>query len=130
MPESVLTIWSFNLTARQLLLLLIGCGLGGNVWQQVTVLSQYGLPGEVLRFCLALLPFLLALFIAFYRSAGRSLEVWLVVLLRYWLQPKKYVWRSIRAYEEQLYPVYPEKDVFAISGSSMRRAERVRKEAR
>ena len=31
LPDQVLTLWSFSLTARQLLLLLVGGGIGGTV---------------------------------------------------------------------------------------------------
>ena len=105
LPDQVLTLWSFSLTARQLLLLLVGAGLGGTLWQHLAMLGQYGVPTEALRLVLALLPFLLALIIACYQYAGRSLEVWCVVLLRYRLRPTCYLWRSIRTYEDHLYPL-------------------------
>ena len=41
MPDQVLTLWSFSLTARQLLLLLVGGGIGGTIWQHLTVLGHY-----------------------------------------------------------------------------------------
>lgn len=110
LPDQVLTLWSFSLTARQLLLLLVGGGLDGTLWQHLAVLGQYGVPGEVLRLVLALLPFLLALIIACYQYAGRSLEVWCVVLLRYRLRPTCYLWRSIRTHEEHLYPLLLSED--------------------
>jgi hypothetical protein len=62
-------------------------------------------PGEIVRLLLSLPPFLLALFIAWYQHAGRYLEIWMVVLVRYWLRPKRYLWRSIRSYEQHLYPL-------------------------
>jgi hypothetical protein len=79
LPDQVLTLWSFSLTARQLLLLLVGAGLGGTIWQHLAVLGQYAVPGQALRLLLALLPFLLTLFVACYQYAGRSLEVWCVI---------------------------------------------------
>lgn len=96
MPDQVLTLWSFSLSARQLLLLLVGCGLGGTVWQHLAVLGHYAMPGEVLRLLLSLPAFILSLFLAWYQCAGRYLEAWLVVLVRYRLRPKRYLWRSIR----------------------------------
>jgi hypothetical protein len=42
-----------------------------------------------------------------YRYAGRYLEVWAIVLLRYALCPKRYVWRTIRTAEAHLYPLIP-----------------------
>jgi hypothetical protein len=101
-PDQVLTVWSLSLSARQLLLLLVGAGIGGTVWQHLVFLGHYNVPGEVLRLLLSLPPFLLALLLAWYQYAGRYLEVWLVVLVRYRLRPKRYLWRSIR-YEEH-YP--------------------------
>ena len=100
LPDQVLTLWSFSLSARQLLLLLVGCGLGGTLFQHLAILGQYGMPGEMLRLLLSLPPFLLSLLLAWYQYAGRYLEVWLVVLMRYRLRPKRYLWRSIR-YDEQ-----------------------------
>src|SRR6266566_2135747 len=38
MPDQVLTLWSFSLTARQLLLLLVGVGIGGTIWQHLACL--------------------------------------------------------------------------------------------
>jgi hypothetical protein len=105
MPDQVLTLWSFSLTARALLLLLVGGGIGGTLWQHLTVLGHYAVAGEILRLLLSLPPFLLALFIAWYQHAGRYLEIWMVVLVRYRLRPKRYLWRSIRSYEQHLYPL-------------------------
>jgi hypothetical protein len=96
MPDQVLSVWSLSLSARQLLLLLVGCGLGGTVWQHLAALGHNGEPFEILRFLLSLPPFLLALLLAWYRYADRYLEVWLVVLMRYQFRPKRYLWRSIR----------------------------------
>jgi hypothetical protein len=105
LPDQVLTLWSFSLTARQLLLLLVGGGIGGTLWQHLTLLGHSAVPGEVLRLLLSLPPFLLALFIAWYHHAGRYLEIWMVVLVRYRLRPKRYLWCSIRTYEQHLYPL-------------------------
>jgi hypothetical protein len=107
MPDQVLTLWSFSLTARQLLLLLVGSGTGGTIWQHLALLGHYAVPGEIVRFLLSLPPFLLALFIAWYRHAGRYIEVWFVVLVRYRLRPKRYLWRSIRIYEQHLSQLVP-----------------------
>jgi hypothetical protein len=110
MPDQVLTWWSFSLSARQLLLLLVGCGLGGTLFQHLAVLGHEGVPGEVLRLLLSLPPFLLAILLAWYQFAGRYLEVWLIVLMRYWLRPKRYLWRSIRHDEQCLTPSIAEGD--------------------
>jgi hypothetical protein len=110
LPDQVLTLWSFCLTARQLLLLLVGGGISGTLWQHLTALGHYTVLGEVLRLLLSLPPFLLALFIAWYQHAGRYLEIWMVVLVRYRVRPKRYLWRSIRTYEQHLYPIIPGDD--------------------
>jgi len=107
MPDQVLTLWSFSLTARQLLLLLVGVGIGGTIWQHLALFGHDAVPGKIVRLLLSLPPFLLALFIAWYHHAGRYLEIWMVVLVRYRLRQKRYLWRSIRIYEQQLYPIIP-----------------------
>ncbi len=105
LPDQVLTLWSFSLTARQLLLLLVGGGIGGTIWQHLAMLGHHAIPGGIVRFLLSLPPFLLTLFIAWYRHAGRYIEIWFVVLVRYRLRPKRYLWRSIRSYEQHLFPL-------------------------
>ena len=111
LPDQVLTLRSFSLSARQLLLLLVGCGLGGTIWQHLVVLGHEGIPGDILRLLLSLPPFLLALLLAWYQYAGRYLEVWLIVLVRYRLHPKRYLWRSIRYEAQQLNSSMSEGDI-------------------
>src|SRR5437588_2229540 len=110
LPDQVLSLWSFSLSARQLLLLLVGAGLGGTVWQHLAVLGHHALAGQAMRLLVALLPFLLLAVLACYQSAGRYLEVWLIVLMRYHLRPKRYLWRSIRHFESHLYPLASVRD--------------------
>src|SRR6266702_6949407 len=108
LPDQVLTLWSFSLTARQLLLMLVGGGIGRTIWQHLALFGHSAVPGEIVRFLLSLPPFLLALFIAWYQHAGRYIEIWFVVLVRYRLRPKRYLWRSIRSYEQHLSPLVPD----------------------
>lgn len=97
-PDKVLTMGSVSLTARQFLILLIGSSIGYNLWHQLHALSLYAPPlGLVLRVCIALVPALLALAFALAQVAGRPLEVWFFVLLRYCCQPKRVVWCSVRS---------------------------------
>ena len=110
LPDQVLTLWSFSLSARQLLLLLVGAGLSGTVWQHLAMLGHHALAGQTVRLVVALVPFLLLTVLACYQYAGRYLEVWLVVLLRYHLRPKRYLWRSIRHFESHLYPLVSVRD--------------------
>ena len=90
----------FGLTARQLLLLLIGCSLGYNLWLHLGVLDTLALPGQLLRIALALVPAVCAATLALISVADRPLEVWLLVLVRYWQRPRIYVWRSLRMSEQ------------------------------
>lgn len=76
----------------------------------LAVLGHHGVFGQALRLLLALLPLLLALLIACYQYAGRYLEIWGVILVRYRLRPTCYLWRSIRAYEQHLSPLVPGED--------------------
>jgi len=97
LPDQVLTLWSFNLTARQLLVLLVGGGVSGDLWHALAVLGHAPIVVQGVRVLLALLPVVLALVVAWYQHAGRSLEVWCLVLLRYHLQSRRFVWRTLRA---------------------------------
>ena len=106
-PDSVLTLWSVDLSARQLLLLLLGAGLGADLWKHLVVLGHEAVAGQVLRVALALVPFLFTLVLACYRYAGRYLEAWAIVLLRYSTRPKCYVWHTIRTAEAHCYPLVP-----------------------
>ena len=107
LPDAVLTAGSISLSARQFLLLLVGGGLGGTAWQHLAALGHHALAGQMLRFLLASVPLLLLLVLACYQYAGRFLEVWLLVLLRSHLRPKRYLWRSIRADAHHLSPLLP-----------------------
>ena len=101
LPDTVLSFWAFNLTARQLLIVLVGGGLSGDLWRQIAFLSASTVAGGALRLCLALVPLLVALFYAWFRAGGRPLELWLIVLVRYLLQSKRFVWRSMRTWSVQ-----------------------------
>ena len=87
-------------TARQLLLLLIGCSLGYNLWLHLGVLEALALPGQLLRIALALVPAVCAAILALISVADRPLEVWLLVLVRYWQRPRVYLWRNLRMSEQ------------------------------
>jgi len=97
LPDKVV----FGLTARQLLLLLIGCSLGYNLWLHLGALEGLALPGQVLRIGLAMVPVSVAAVLAMISIADRPLEVWLLVLVRYWQRPRVYLWRTMRIREQQ-----------------------------
>jgi hypothetical protein len=96
LPDKVV----FGLTARQLLLLLIGCSLGYNIWLHLGVLETLALPGQVLRMAITLIPAGAAAVLALISVADRPLEVWLLVLVRYWQRPRVYLWCSLRVQHE------------------------------
>jgi hypothetical protein len=80
-PETVLSIWSISLSARQFLLLLIGAALSYDLWLNTASIVVW--PALlVLRFGLAILPFVGTLALAFVRIAGRELPIWVLVLNR------------------------------------------------
>ena len=103
----------FGLTARQLLILLIGCSASYDVWLQLHALSPHHTLLLVLRLSIAVLPTAAAAALALISVASRPLEVWLLVLFRYWQQPRTYVWRS-------LHTLPPEEDLDADSETEMR----------
>lgn len=72
-----------GLTPRQLLLLIMGLGLGYSVWQRL----HHMLP-LLLVLTLAALPGVMSLALATLRPDGRPLEQWLLAILRYFSVPK------------------------------------------
>lgn len=101
-PEHVLSIGPVSLTAKQFLLLLLGSSLSYRLWQSLSGLVSG--PWQILCFCLALLPILSAGACAFLHLAGRSLDQWVPVLLRFCLLPRLALWRSLRHCPDHLYP--------------------------
>jgi len=95
-PDKILSVWGLGITVRQLLVLLIAWSVVANAWVRLAWLTaMLGPPGTALHFAASAIPGILLLFVAFKQVAGRPLEVWMLVLLRYWLQPKVYLWRSV-----------------------------------
>src|SRR5713226_9179575 len=97
MPDKVV----FGLTARQLLILLIGCSASYDLWLQLHALNPYTALGLIVRVGIAVLPAVVATALALISVAGRPLEVWSLVLFRYWQQPQTYVWRSVRTQQQE-----------------------------
>jgi hypothetical protein len=97
LPDKVV----FGFTARQLLLLLIGCSLGYNLWLHLSALTAFALIGQVLRIAITLIPAGVAAALALISVEDRPLEVWLLVLVRYRQRPRVYLWRSLRVQREQ-----------------------------
>ncbi len=90
-PEKLL----WGLTARQLFILALGCSLGYRLWAECAFLLAYGIAGFGTRLLLALIPVLLALALATIQLGGRFLEIWAILLLRYWGKQKQAVWCSV-----------------------------------
>jgi hypothetical protein len=94
-PETLLTLAGVSLSVRQFLLLLVSVALGYQVWRLCSGLA-FGPAGQLLRGLLTALPSGVALLCAFVSLAGRPLEIWGVVWLRYALRPHYLIWRSVR----------------------------------
>ena len=90
-PEKLL----WGLTARQLFILALGCSLGYRLWAACAFLLASGIAGFGMRLLLASLPVLLALALATIQLGGRSLEIWAVLLLRFWGKQKQAVWCGV-----------------------------------
>ena len=97
LPDKVV----FGFSARQLLLLLIGCSLGYNLWLHLSALTAFALIGQVLRIAITLIPAGVAAALALISVEDRPLEVWLLVLVRYRQRPRVYLWRSLRMSTQQ-----------------------------
>jgi hypothetical protein len=97
-PETVLSIAGFNLSVRQFFVLLIGLAIAYQLWSALSLFASMAI-FAVGRWIVAALPLLVALAVAFVRLSGRTLDLWLPVLLRYALRPRQLVWRSIRFVE-------------------------------
>ena len=55
----------------------------------------------MLRIAITLIPAGVAAALALISVADRPLEVWFLVLMRYWQRPRVYLWRSLRVQHEQ-----------------------------
>jgi hypothetical protein len=106
-PEKLL----WGLTGRQLFILALGCSLGYRLWAACAFLLASGFAGFGMRLLLAALPVLLALGCATIQLGGRFLELWAILLLRYWSKPKQAIWCSVQV-----------KDRFALASAHGRQA--------
>lgn len=97
--DKIINFNGFGVTMRQAFLLLVGWSTAFNLWRQLDGLSGYGVIGLVLRIGISLLPGLLSLVLALSTVAGRPLEAWLLVVLRYYSLPKVYLWNSLASKE-------------------------------
>lgn len=97
-PETVFSFGTLSISVRQFLVLLIGSAISYDCWLHLAFFTTAP-GGQIARLILALVPASLALALAFLKLAGRSVEVWLLVLVRFWMRPKRLIWRSIRFQE-------------------------------
>lgn len=102
-PDRILSFWGIGISVRQLLVLLLGWSAVANAWVRLDWLSRLGPLGVILHLAITIVPAVVALIVAFKQIAGRPLETWLLVYLRYWGQPSVCVWRSVR-HESTPYP--------------------------
>jgi hypothetical protein len=93
--DTVLTIGGLALTMRQSLILFLGSCVALPCWHALSPLLQgWGGVGFVLHLVLTAIPIVLALVLAMTRLQGRYLELWAIILWRYWRLPKFVLWRS------------------------------------
>ena len=85
-----------SLTLRQAFLLTLFGSLTLDLWRGSTILATWGGIGLVVRLVLAALPAGVGLVWAFVSLAGRDLEDWGLILLRYLIQPKRYQWQCLQ----------------------------------
>lgn len=97
-PETLITLAGVSLSIRQFLLILVGVALSYRVWLLFAVLSLVP-AGQVLRWALTVIPCCVALAFAFVSLAARTLDAWCVVMLRYAMRPRRFVWRSVRFFD-------------------------------
>jgi hypothetical protein len=96
MPETVLSLGTFTLTARQLALLFLGGSLTYSFWWHTMGLATWLAPlGMTLHTTLLLMLVGIVLALTFGGVAGRSLDIWLFVLAAYLSRPRLYLWRNL-----------------------------------
>lgn len=95
--DTILTIGSLDLSARQLLLLLVGGSLGYDFWLQERHWDVWLFPlGIVLHWLPVVLICALTLALALVQIKGRWLDSWVLLWLSYMLSPHRYLWRTLR----------------------------------
>ncbi len=96
--DTVVSLGTFSLSSRQLVLLLVSGSISVTLWTRTAVLVFWLPPlGELLHWIVVLVAVTSTLALAFGQVAGRSFESWLGVLLAYIARPHLYLWRGWRA---------------------------------
>src|SRR5579875_193278 len=94
--DTVLTVGERGLSARQLLIVLVGGSSSYDLWLHLRSLDTWLQPGGLIVHWLpVLLLATLSLVLAFGQIAGQSLDRWALVLLSYLCAPRLYLWRTL-----------------------------------
>jgi hypothetical protein len=82
-------------TMRQGLILLVGGSLSFHLWQRLSGLAEVSSTVAIIRLVLVGLLVVLTLLWTICTIAGRPLEDWLLILLRYARLPRVYLWQPL-----------------------------------
>jgi hypothetical protein len=88
-PDFIFSFAGFDISVRQFLLVILGFLLCLNFWQVLDVLGD---ETSVFRWAVVSLPLLIALIFGWVRVGGRPLEERLLVMVRYYTQPRLYLY--------------------------------------
>jgi hypothetical protein len=94
--DKLIVLGPLSLTLRQAFLLTLFGSLTLDLWRGSTILATWGGIGLVVRLVIAALPAGVGLMWAFVSLAGRYMEDWGLILLRYLIQPKRYQWQCLQ----------------------------------
>jgi hypothetical protein len=96
--ESVVSIGTIDLSARQVMLLLVGGSLAATLWERTGGLVQWLAPfGLIMHWAMLVLLLVGVLLLTFGKAAGRALDVWLIVLLLYLGRARILIWTRTNA---------------------------------
>jgi hypothetical protein len=86
-----------KVTARQFVLLLAGGSLNYTLWIRTAWLeTSFAVLGTGVHWSLVAVCCVVLLALAFGNIADRTLDIWCLLLLVYWLRPRVYVWSNLR----------------------------------
>src|SRR5579875_1074008 len=88
--DTVLSLGTFSLSSRQLLLLLVGGSVCATLWTHTAMLPPLG---AILHAAVVFLLVIGVLALTFGQVQGRSLERWLIVMVAYLARPRLSLWR-------------------------------------
>jgi hypothetical protein len=87
--------FTVSVTMRQGLILLVGGSLSFHLWQRLSGLAEASPAVAILRLLVVGLLMVLTLLWTICTIAGRPLEDWLLILLRYYRLPRVYLWQPL-----------------------------------